>query len=204
MLQRTLRIALVCLVGLLSACTTTEVDESWALPGYSLPQEKNMLVIVLSGQPKIRELVELEFVSQFKALGIAASPSVLFLTDEEVSDRKQVAAVVEEQGFTLVLVSSLRSIEKNTVYQPAQEDVLKDGLYRTSETYYAFSSSGQHQTGQYVESLEYIVESNIYDVELQEMAWSIYTRTLEAVDIEKGAKSMVRTVVNQAQDSLAF
>ncbi len=188
---------------LVAGCASTKIDETWTLPGYQPPANKKVLVIVLSSRETVRELVELEFVKHMKAEGIEAIASIDHLAETKVVNRQAVKPVVEKLGITLVMVSSLRDIEKNKVYQPDDNIGLEDSLYRNIDTYYTYSSSGQHESGHYVETLEYIVETNLFDVASEKLSWSVNTRTLEPASIEKGAESIVSTVLKQAyQDGI--
>ena len=75
----------------------------------------------------------------------------------------------------------------------------RDNLSRNMDTYMVYSSSGQHEPGTYVDINEYLLETNLFRVPDNHLVWTVRTRTRELSDREHGVKSVVSTVLEQAQ-----
>src|SRR5690606_37474009 len=106
--------------------------------------------------------------------------------------------------ITTVLATSIKDVQKTTAYQPEQSAVPEDGLFRTMDTYYAYSSSGQHESGSYAALTDYLIETNLFDTRNQKLSWSITTRTSETGSVRKAVDEIARTVLKQAGKDKVF
>jgi len=195
-----IRLILLSLVALLSACATTQIEESWTLPGYiaPAPAERKVLIVTLAADETVRKAFENNFVQQLDKNGILAVASHQWLPDGTKVNRETLRPVVAQNGITSVLVSSLRGVEKSQTYQPPEQVGPGDNLYRNFDTYMVYSSSGQNEPGTYVEMTEYLLESNLFNVKSEKLSWSVKTRTTEQATLKEGVESIVNAVMKQA------
>lgn len=195
---------LLCLLCLLGACASTQVDESWRLPGYQPVQPQKVLVVAMTQEEELRELIENTFCAQLEARGIEAIASFQWLTDGSRLDREALLPVVQQNGVTVVLATSLKDMQKVTAYQPEQSLVPEDGLFRQQDTWFAYSSSGQHESGRYAALTDYVFETNLFDSRQYRLSWSVITRSSETGSVDKVVDAIARTVLKQADKDRIF
>lgn len=198
MKNRSSRLILLLLVALLGACSTTQVQESWRLPTYQASQPQKVLVVAMAAKDSIRKTIETSFSSALEQQGITAIPSFQWIPDGSKLTREALEPLVRENGITTVLVTSIRDVQKSTAYQPDPATDNNDGLFRGFDTYYAYSSSGQHESGSYAALTDYLIETNLFDARNQKLSWSVITRTSETGSIKKAVDEIVKTVLRQA------
>lgn len=199
----TSRLIFLLLLSLLQACATTQVQESWRLPGYHPPKPQKLLVVALTATEATRKLVENSFVQALEAKGITAIPSSTWIADGSKITRDSLVPIVEQNGITTVLVSSMREVQKSAAYQPAAGDD-SDGLFRNIDTYYAYSSSGQHEGGSYAQVTEYLIETNLFDGKNRKLSWSVITRTSAPKDMQKDIEGVTEAVMKRAEEDKAL
>ncbi|HVL00432.1 MAG TPA: hypothetical protein VM553_11505 [Dongiaceae bacterium] len=194
---------LLLLLSLLQACSTTQVQESWRLPGYQPPRPQKLLVVALTATESTRKLVESSFVRALEEKGITAIPSSNWIADGTKITRDSLVPIVEQNGITTVLVSSMREVQRSAAYQPNPGDD-SDGLFRNIDTYYAYSSDGQHEGGSYAQVTEYLIETNLFAANNRKLSWSVITRTAAPKDLAKSVESITQTVMSQAEKDKAL
>ena len=192
------RLISLLLLLLLGACSTTQVQESWRLPGYQPSQPQKVLVVAMAAKEGMRKVIETSFSKQLEQKGITAIPSFHWLPEGTRLNREAVLPVVKQNGITTVLVTSVKDVQKSTAYQPEQSTVPEDGLFRNMDTYYAYSSSGQHESGSYAALTDYLIETNLFDARNHKLSWSVTTRTSETGSIQKAVDEIVKTTLKQA------
>ena len=198
------RTTLLALLLLVASCATTKVEESWKLPGYTPSEEKKILVVVLASRKKVRKLFEAEFVQQLDDQNITAIASNEWIEDDDKLNRDALRPLLKQNGITMVLVSSLKSVETIQAYQPAQSTGPSDNLKVSMDSYMTFDSSGQHVTGSYVELTDYLVETNAFDSKTEKLSWSITTRTTDQTQMTKSIQDVVKAVVKQGKKDGLF
>jgi hypothetical protein len=187
-MQKPIRLILLSFVALLSACATTQIEESWTLPGYQAPApaERKVLVVALAAEDTVRKAFENSFVQQLEHNGITAVASHTRIADSSKVNRQTLRPIVAQNQITSVLVSSIRGIEKAQTYQPPTQVGPSDNLYRNFDT------------GTYVEMTEYLLETNLFNTKTEKLSWSVKTRTSEQTSLKKGVDSVVKAVMKQA------
>ena len=201
-----IRLILLPLVLLMTACANTQIEEAWTLPGYTPPpkEQQKVLVVALAARETVRNAFEDAFVNELEAKGILAVPSHQWITDGTTVTRDVLRPIVVQNGITSVLIGSLRGIEKSETYQPPQQIGPGDNLYRNFDTYMVYSSSGQHEPGEYVELTEYLLETNLFNVKNEKLSWSVKTRTAKQPSLEEGVKSIVAAVIKRGTQDGVF
>lgn len=198
------RLILLCLLFLLGACASTHVEETWRLPGYQPIQPQKVLVVAMAANEDVRKLIENAFCAQLEEKGITAIASSQWLADGSRLDRAALQPLVQQNGITSVLATSIKDVQKIAAYQPEQHTIPEDGLFRHQDTYYTYSSSGQHESGRYASLTDYVIETNLFDTRQHKLSWSIITRSSEASSVRKAVDDIARTVVKQAGKDRVF
>lgn len=198
------RLILLCFMLLMSACATTNVQESWRLPTYQPVQPQKVLVVAMAANESLRKVIESRFSARLEEKGITAIPSFQWLPEGTKLTRATIQPVVQQNGITTVLATSIKDVQKTAAYQPAQDTVPQDGLFRETDTYYAYSSSGKHEGGDYAALTDYLIETNLFDTRNHKLSWSVTTRTSETGSIRKAVDEIAKTVVKQAGKDKVF
>lgn len=199
MTQLSSRLISLLFVLLLSACSTTDVQESWRLPGYQPNQPQKVLVVAMASKEDLRKVIETSFSTQLEAQGVTAIASFQWLPEGARLNREALQPLVRENGITTVLITSVKDVQKTRAYQPQQDAGPSDGLFRQIDTYYAYSSSGQHESGSYAALTDYLIETNLFDARNQKLSWSVTTRTSETGSIQKAVSEIVKATLKQAR-----
>jgi len=205
-MKRPIQLILLSLIALLSACASTQIEETWTLPGYTPPpaEQRKVLVVTLASTETVRKALELDFVKELEKNGILAVPSLQWMPDSTKVNRETLRPIVVQNGITSVLVNSLRGIEKSKTYQPPEQVGPSDNLYRNFDTYMVYSSSGQHETGTYTEMTEYLLETNLFNVKDEKLSWSVKTRTTDPTRLKQAVEGIVSKVIEQAEKDKIF
>lgn len=193
------RLIFLMLLALLQACSSTQVQEAWRQPGYQPPHPQKILVVVLAANDSDRRVVENSFVAALEEKGQVAIASITWIPDGTQVTREALIPIVEQNGITSVLISSIRDIQKTAAYQPAPPAAGDDSLFRNIDTYYAYSNTGQHESGTYAPITEYLIETNLFDAASRKLSWSVITRTSAPKDMKKGIESVTKAVLKQAR-----
>jgi len=198
------RLILLFFLSFLGACSTTQVQESWRLPGYQAPAQQKVLVVAMAATESIRKVVETEFSQALEQKGITAIPSYQWIPDGTRLNREAVEPIVRQNGVSTVLVTSIRDIQKTRAYQPEPATGADDGLFRSMDTFYTYSSSGQHEAGSYATLTDYLIETNLFDSRTNKLSWSVITRTTETGSVKKAVGEVVKTVMKRAEKEKAL
>lgn len=199
MIHLSRRLISLLFIVLLCACSSTQVQESWRLPGYRAGESQKVLIVAMASRESLRKVIETAFSTQLEAQGIAAIPSFQWLPESTRLNREALQPLVQQNGITTVLVTSIKDVQKTRAYQPQQDAGPSDGLFRQLDTYYTYSSSGQHESGRYATLTDYLIETNLFDARNQKLSWSITTRTSETGSIQKAVDDIVITTLRQAR-----
>ena len=104
-----------------------------------------------------------------------------------------------------MLVSSIRGVEKDQTYQPADNmGTPPDNLFRNFDSYQVYNSSGQHEPGTYVETTDYLLETNLFNTRTEKLSWSVTTRTSLTKNIKDGVDGVISAVLKQADRDKVF
>ena len=198
------RLILLILLALLGACSTTRVQESWRLPDYRPPQPQKILVVALTAREATRKTVETAYANALEQKGYLAIPSMNWIADGTKLNREALEPLVKQNGITTVLVTSVRDVQQSKVYQPATSSLGDNGLFRNIDTYYAYSSDGQHEGGIYTQLTDYLIETNLFSVASRKLSWSVITRTSDTGHLKKKVNEVVKAVLAQAEKDHAL
>ena len=193
------RLILLSFSILLSACATTQIEESWRLPGYQPPADAKILVVALTPRETVRKAFEGSFVQALEDKGYTAVASNQWISDANQVTKDKLRPLLKQNNITTLMISSIKAIEESQTYQPSQAVGPQDNLYRNFDTYQVFSSSGQHETGTYNERTEYVLETNLFDARTEKLSWSVTTRSNEPRTLQKSISKVVKKVLAEAE-----
>jgi len=172
----------------LAGCATTSIRSVESDPTFHADQVKRVMVINLSPDPKVRSLVEDEFVRQWKKRKIDAVASYQVLPAGIKIEKGPVAVEARGQKFDSVLVTRLSSAQR------IQTDTSQDNFDVTPGT--AAFTQAIIASPQYSEHYRMAsVTTRLYQVEGEKKVWTTVTETLVTEDVAKLIEPFVKTVL---------
>lgn len=176
------RLIVVGVVGLLTACGTLRVD-SWVNPEYPNRPVGKIMVLGVGKTVEISRQYEGLFIDRLTELGIDADSMHRHVNRENMVTEDELVNILKEHACDSIIVTRLIS---------ETEQHYAGGDYPNHYWHYYgfYSSAFEART---VESLiEYDLETNLYDVETRSLVWS----GRELVYNDRSAQSNMRDVIN--------
>jgi hypothetical protein len=176
--RRTLRYAVAVLaLAALGACSApTQLTSDWSDPNQSGHVYKKIVVVGITPKAAGRRMYEDAFCAELQARGIEATPSYTFGGTGQI-DKDAAIAKLKELGADGVLVTRL--IDKETVqnYYPPTYASVPSAYYGGWYGYYSTGYSYMYSPGYTEENKIYRLETNLYNVDNDKLAWSGLTET---------------------------
>jgi len=176
--RRTMRYGFVALaLAALGACAApTQLTSDWADPNQAGQSYKKVVVVGITPKAAGRRAYEDAFSAQLQSRGIEAIPSYTFGGTGQI-DKDAAMAKLKEIGADGVLVTRL--IDKETVqnYYPPTYASVPSAYYGGWYGYYSMGYSYMYSPGYVEENKVYRVETNLYNVNNDKLAWSGLTET---------------------------
>jgi hypothetical protein len=165
-----------------AGCAATKIVTEWSNPDYASPRFKKIMVIGVSKQPSIRRTFEDEFVNKLKATRVDAVPSYLYIPEDGEVEEAQLNEAVKKANADAVIITRLVRVEKKTevspgFYQPAP--AVSYGFYRG----YSTAWLGYYEPPHVYQYEVYVSETNLYDVNKNQLVWSGTAETTDPGDI---------------------
>lgn len=169
------RIFAIAALMLLSACASTQIKSVWKDPAY-LARPQKVMVVAVSREPIYRRIIEDEFVMQFKLRGVDAIASYTTLPDRDQEDQSAIEKMVAQAGADSVLVTRMVSKRSVRVYYPA-EISYRPRHYGKWPEYYREGYDIIARPGYSTEYEYALMETNLYDVKMDNLVWAATTET---------------------------
>lgn len=173
-----LGIAALFLAALTSCAASTQLTSSWADPAAQNRNFKKIVVVGATPKAATRRMYEDDFAAELRTRGIDAVASYTFAGEGQM-DKDAAIAKLKEIGADGVIVTRL--VDKETVqtyYPPTYSSVAAPSAYYGGwYGYYSMGYSYMSSPGYVAENQVYRIESNLYDVTNDKLAWSGLTET---------------------------
>ncbi len=173
-----LGIAALSLAALTSCAASTQLTSSWADPAAQNRNFKKVVVVGVTPKSATRRMYEDTFSAELRSRGIDAVASYTFGGEGQL-DKDQAIAKLKEIGADGVVVTRL--VDKETVqtyYPPTYSTVAAPSAYYGGwYGYYSMGYSYMSSPGYVAENQVYRIETNMYDVTNDKLAWSGLTET---------------------------
>ncbi len=197
-LSRALVLAGVALT--LSACTNTKLSEVWADPDFK-KNFNDILVIGIAESEQNRRAYESYFVAELEAIGIEAVASYKLIKAGVTIERKSVAEAIKGQDIDGVIVTHLAGVDEETVYRPSMDymPVYSGGYYGGLYSYYPHVNTYVTRPGYYTTHETYLLETNLYDVESEELIWSARSRSFSPESVDEIIVDLTRLIISDLE-----
>jgi hypothetical protein len=181
-----LRFLVMIVLSVLTACAPTTLKSVWKDDSYRQGHLKKILIIGVDRNETVKKLLEDEFSVQLKAGGTEVFQSHRIFSEEEMFDKRVIAAKVRELQIDALLIATLK-------------DVADTGIY---ETYPSFAGEGGGYYGYYLQCCQIVsigrnvvIETRLFDAKLDRMIWSAVTETIYEGSAEMVIRSYIPVII---------
>jgi len=204
--QQISKVALVLgILLLVSSCANTKISQSWVEPDNK-KIFKNLLIIGVSENQQNRRAYESNFVEELRSLGINAEASYKIIKSDQKVERATVTKAIEGLNIDGVIVTHVMAIDEETVYRPSMDyapmygGYYGSGYYGGLYSYYPHVNTYVTSPGYYTTHETYTIESNLYDVESEELVWTARTRTFAPESVDEVIVDLTKLLIKDMRD----
>lgn len=186
----------------------TEITGSWKNTDASARTSdvSTILVTALSARTHVRQTVEQDLAKALSDAGYTATKSFDILppfTEGNTPDKEELFSKIDESGVNAILTVALidegtenRYVPGNIGYAPMP----RFGYYGTFWGYYNNWFPTLASPGYYEEDKVYFIETNLYDVESEQLLWSGQSETVNPGSLKKFSEEFAEIVVSELRD----
>lgn len=205
---------------LVAACatTTTKMSGTWQAPDFVGKGFSNILVLSVAKENADRRMYEDKMVESLANVGASAVPSYRVLPNLDEVSEASVKELVAKNRHDAVLVTRLVSLDSKIHHVKGQSYVVPNGRYSVGYPsgfyqpgyngfyrpgyygYYSNSYSIVNDPGYDVLRHSVLVETNLYDVESEQLVWSGRSTTLRPESAAKAIPSITSTVSRELKN----
>jgi len=188
---------------ILTACSTsTQITGTWKNKDIEAPVYNNIFVAALTHNLDARKIVENELAAQLRDQGVKVTTSLeLFgpITREQAGNKDEIVKKVRENGNDAILTLSLVDTETETRYVPGDNTyyapTITYNFYGSFSSYYNYYHPQLYEPGYYANDKIYFLESNLYDMNSEELLWSAQSQSYSPADIENFAEEFSEVTI---------
>lgn len=188
-------------VFLLFSCSSTKISQSWMDPDHK-KSYSDLLIIGISESEGNRRAYESHFVEALRSRGSEAEASYKLIKTNQKIDRNSVAKAINGMGIDGVIVTHMVAVDEETIYRPAMNYVTTYGgvHYSGLYSYYPHVNTYVHRPGYYTTHETYTIETNLYDVESEELVWSARSRTFSPESVNEVIVDLTKLLIKDLSD----
>ncbi len=192
---------LLALCAVVAGCpaTTTNLVRTWREPTYTGRDVKKVLVIGLTPNQSNRKVYEYALAARLQEMRYQPLASIDVLPKDRMADKETVAAVIQQYGIQVVLVSRLVSVQSEVEYVPPVAYAPPPGYYGFYP-YYAGGYTAVYSPGYVNERQVVYLETNAYDAQQEKLVWSGISKTFDYSSIEGVSASVADTIARALVD----
>jgi hypothetical protein len=185
----------------LTACANTKISQSWVEPGNKRSYD-DILIIGIAQSEQNRRAYESHFVESLRAVGTEAEASYKLIKSNEQIDRDTVKKAIAGMDITAVLVTHMVAVDEETIYRPTMDymPMYGGGYYGGLYSYYPHVNSYVSRPGYYTTHETYTLETNLYDVESEELVWSARSRTFSPESVQEVIVDLTKLLIDDLQE----
>ena len=201
-------VAVLCVTSiLLASCANTKISQSWVEPDNT-KSYKDLLIIGIGESEQNRRAYESHFIEELRARGVEAEASYKLIKSNEKIDRDTVTKAIEGMGMDGVIVTHMVAVDEETIYRPTTGYGYGGyggigyggGYYGGMYSYYPHVNSYVHNPGYYTTHETYTLETNLYDIESEELVWSARSRTFSPESVQEVIVDLTKLLINDLED----
>ncbi len=187
---------------IVASCANTKISQSWVEPSNT-KSYKDLLIIGIGESEQNRRAYESHFVEELSAQGIESAASYKLIKSNEKIDRDTVVKAIDGLGMDGVIVTHMVAVDEETVYRPTTGYGYGGyggmgyggGHYGGMYSYYPHVNSYVHNPGYYTTHETYTLETNLYDIESEELVWSARSRTFSPESVSEVIVDLTKLLI---------
>jgi hypothetical protein len=189
------------IVLLVSSCANTKISQSWVEPDHK-KEYQNLLIIGIAESEQNRRAYESYFVEDLKTIGINAEASYRLIKSNQKIDRETITKAIDGLGIDGVIVTHLLAVDEETIYRPTMNysPMYGGAYYGGLYSYYPHVNTYVTSPGYYTTHETYTIETNLYDVESEELVWSARTRTFAPESTDEVIVDLTKLLIKDMAD----
>jgi len=170
--------AAIAVAALASCAASTKLTSSWTDPAAANRNFKKVVIVGATPNTAARRMYEDDFSAELKSRGIEPIASYTVVGEGQI-DKDAAAAKLKEMGVDGVIVTRLVDKEQvQTYYPPTYSTVgAPSAYYGGWYGYYNMGYSYMSSPGYVSNDKVYRLETNLYDLQNDKLAWSGLTET---------------------------
>lgn len=197
-------ITTLCFAG---CAPTTQITGSWKNTDTQLSGNLNtILVTALTSRTTARQAVENNIAAALEEKGYKTVKSMDVMpptfTSGKTPDREELLSKINGTNADAILTVALIDEETETRYTPGSVRYApfpRFGYYGTFWGYYNTWYPTLYDPGYYEEDKVYFIETNLYDVETQQLLWSAQSETYNPRSLPEFAEDFAHVVVSRLE-----
>jgi hypothetical protein len=179
----------------LAGCASTVFVSQWGNEQFAGRKPDRILVVGVVRDASLRRQYEDEFVRQAQARGVAAVQSYRYLPNDGPQSESDMKRAVAESGADAVLVSVVRSVERQTMISPGfwpPPPPFGFGWYG----FYSWGWGGAYMPPQIIQYDVIFIETQLHSVKPDALMWSGTTRTTDPSTAAREIPPFVTLILN--------
>jgi hypothetical protein len=214
----TLFVVSLLLSSFLYSCgSLTYITDTWEKQGFTGKKFNKVVVLAIAKDNRVaRRMVEDATVRELKANGINAIISYDILpngefdkdSDGKVDNQQEAEESIKSKMKDLnadgVLVLKLKDVKTEQKYVPGVQAYIPTNYYAPYYNYYFMSYNMVYSPGYYVNNTDVYIESNIYDLQKNEMVYSLLSETVNPTSVGDFTKSFSTSLAKTLVDQKVF
>ncbi|WP_116545336.1 hypothetical protein [Pontibacter virosus] len=201
---------LLLLTGIVGCSSSTQILGSWKSPEIEAQNYQRVVVAALTDNVLARQEVENDLQAQLKMRGIQATRSIdLFPPSATAKAGPDVNVLIERMkdgGHDAILTAALVDEQTETRYVPGNmgyRPMTRFIWYGSFRGYYNFWHPTLYDPGYYTEDKVYYLETNLYDVNTDQLVWSAQSKSHSPRSLRKAASQFAElTVQKMTEDNV--
>jgi hypothetical protein len=191
------------MVGIMSCGSATKITGSWINPDAKGKPSNNKSVFIasLSRNMEVRTKLEAALADEAAKHNIKAIKSTDYFTPEFYQNKptkEQLLSQIKKTGADAILTVTLINRESNTRYVPGSAGYAPMPGFRWYGGFYSYYNYWYpylYDPGYYVTDKTYFLETNLYDVDTEELIWSAQSQTVNPASIDQFVKDYPKKLV---------
>jgi len=200
----TLAISAFILVAGCSSANKTVITGAWNNPDPEIEDFRKILILGIGASQSSVAVVEQTVADELATVGFNAVTSTQNFTQQELSamrdDQDLAKKRLEEIGVDGILVMSVLDVKEETYYVPGTTSYYPTASYPYYGGYYGYwgrTYTTVSSPGYYEQTVSIFLESNLYDIETENLVWSAQSKTQDPSSVQALADNFARVLVDE-------
>lgn len=197
----------LCILSIMfSGCSATKISSVWRDPSFQEKKYKNIIVIGIMEENRKRSLrlsFEEHLVNDLKEMGYKAisSTDAYGIKSFIGKTEDEIIQILKTGGYDAVITTTLLDISKEQNYVRGHMDYWPGGIYYSRfGRYYSYWHNRVYAPGYFIINTNYIIESNLFDIEDDKIIFSAQTESMDPSSIDNLAHRISKSILKSMHE----